>query len=212
MSNAPLNHELRSRLAGIVSGAEDQQAFAEVFSEHRERLRKMLSHRIDSRLLIRTDLSDILQEVYIDALNRIRHYLEKPELSFFVWLRQIALQRMIEVHRQHLLAEKRSLRSEVPVSQVNFNLTASHTWAIQLISNQASPSHAAMHEEMVARVEQTLESMDALDREVLVLRHFEELRNSEVAESLGISVAAASNRYVRALKRLRAVIMSDSDD
>lgn len=199
------SHEILTRLR-----QGDQDTFAELFSGHRVRLKQMLSHQIDRRLLVRTDLSDILQEAYIDALKRVEHYLKKPELSFYIWLRQITLQRLIDVHRTHLLAEKRSLKSEVSLNQPYFNSTASHSWAVQIVAHQVSPSQVAMHDEMVARVERTLESMEPMDREVLALRHFEELKNNEVAELLGLSAAAASNRYVRALKRLRETLTSDS--
>ena len=201
--------ETLSLLSRLHDG--DQNTFAELFSRYRGRLKLMLAHRIDSRLLRRADLSDILQEVYIDSLNRVHHYLKKPENSFYIWLRQIAMQRLIEVHRQHLLAEKRSLAAEVPLARHEGNSTASHAWAVQLVANQVSPSQVAMHQEMVDRVRETLDRMDPTDREVLALRHFEEMRNSEVAEALGLSEAAASNRYVRALMRLRAALEGDWD-
>ena len=189
----------------------DQNTFAELFSVHRNRLKKLLSHRIDARLRARADLSDILQDAYLDALNRLEHFPKKPELSFYVWLRQITLQRLVDVHRAHLLAEKRSIKAEVSLSQSVSGSSASRAWAMQIVADHVSPSQVVMHEEMVLRVERSLQSMDELDREVLALRHFEELKNQEVAEVLGISPAAASNRYVRALKRLRAVVLSQSD-
>lgn len=189
--------------------AHDQEAFAKLFSIHRLRLKRMLANRIDARLLVRADLSDILQEAYIDALERIEHFLKKPELSFYVWLRQITIQRLIEVHRAHLLAEKRSVKSEMRFPQPRLNSTASHSWAKELVASQVSPSDAAIQDELVEKVEQSLNSMDPMDQEVLALRHFEELKNSEVASVLGLSPAAASNRYVRALKRLREALDSD---
>ena len=206
MPETPEHRELLARL-----GPNDQDAFAELFSIHRKRLKRMLAHRIDARLLVRTDLSDILQEVYIEALKRVEHFLTRPELSFYVWLRQITLQRLIDVHRMHLLADKRSLKSQVSLSQQMLSSSASEAWALQLVASHVSPSQAAIHDEMVARVEATLCAMDPMDREVLVLRHFDELRNNEVAEVLGLSPAAASNRYVRALKRLRNALISDSN-
>lgn len=204
------NHSDAFRIKSQMTSGE-QTTFAELFSVHRGRLKQMLSHRIDRRLLVRADLSDILQEVYIEALKRIEHYLKSPETSLYIWLRQIAMQRLIEVHRQHLLAEKRSLRSEVSIAQPNNSLTSSHAWAIELVANQVSPSQIAMRDEMVTRVEHTLDAMDPTDREILALRHFEELKNNEIAELLGLSVAAASNRYVRALKRLREALLNHSD-
>ncbi|MDM4019013.1 sigma-70 family RNA polymerase sigma factor [Roseiconus lacunae] len=199
-------HDIRSRLQ---TGGQD--VFAELFSSHRGRLKKLLLHHVDARLRTRTDLSDILQEAYMDAFRRIEHFLRKPDLSFYVWLRQITLQRLIDNHRAHLLAEKRSLKTEVSLSQSAYSSQTSRAWALQLIEAQLSPSQVVMHDEMVGRVERALESMDDTDREVLMLRHFEELKNNEVAEVLSLSPAAASNRYVRALKRLRDVVLSRSE-
>ncbi|OYP30418.1 sigma-70 family RNA polymerase sigma factor [Rhodopirellula sp. MGV] len=205
MVDDPEQREIRTRLR-----AGGQDVFAELFSDHRARLRKLLMHRVDMRLRARTDLSDILQEAYMDAFRRIEHFLKKPELSFYVWLRQITLQRLIDNHRAHLLAEKRSLRTEVSLSQSAYSSRTSHAWALQIVETQLSPSQVVMHDEMVARVERALDSMDQMDREVLVLRHFEELKNNEVAEVLDLSAAAASNRYVRALRRLREVVIPPS--
>lgn len=203
----PENSDTMNLLSQISAG--DQRPFADLFSLYRDRLKQMLAHHMDHRLQKRVDLSDILQDVYIDALKRVQHYLAKPDYSFYVWLRQVAMQRLIEVHRQHLLAERRSLRAEVPLAAGNS--TASHAWAIQLVANQVSPSQVAMHDELVHAVMRTLDAMDPIDREVLALRHFEDMRNSEVAETLGLSIAAASNRYVRALVRLREALLGDTD-
>lgn len=205
----PLDASSGESLDQLSSG--DQVAFARLFSQNRGRLKQMLAHRIDPRLKVRVDLSDILQEAYIEAFKRVEHFLANREQSFYIWLRQITLQRLIDVHRQHVHAEKRSLRSEVPLRHAGHRSADSHSWAIQIVSKQVSPSQVAIHHEMVARVERTLECLDPMDREVLVLRHFEELRNGEVAEVLGVSAAAASNRYVRALKRLREALVTDSD-
>ena len=183
----------------------DRQAFAELFSRHRDQLRKMLQFRMDRRLQAREDPSDILQEIYIDGCQRIPHFIKKPELSFYVWLRQLATQRLIDVHRRHFTAEKRDIRQEVSLNKRRM-ASNSTSMAIQLVAQMASPSQMVMEAELVRQIEDALETMDELDREVLAIRHFEDLRNSEVAEVLGISEAAASNRYVRALTRLREVL------
>jgi RNA polymerase sigma-70 factor, ECF subfamily len=183
----------------------DDEAFAALFSRHREQLRKMLQFRMDRRLQAREDPSDVLQEVYIDALKRIPHFIKKDELSFYVWLRQVAIQCLTDLHRRHFNAEKRDIRQEVSLNNRR-NASNSTSMAIQLVAQMASPSQMMMEAELVSQIETALESMDELDREVLAVRHFEDLRNSEVAEVLGISEAAASNRYVRALSRLREVL------
>jgi RNA polymerase sigma-70 factor (ECF subfamily) len=201
-------NRIDSRL--VASGEEtlgdrgdDDRAFASRFTEHRQRLKQMLRFRMDPRLRSRTDLSDILQEAYIDAYRRLDHYANKPDMSFYVWLRQVTMQRLIDVHRQHLLADKRDVRNEVRIGASEYNAATSAAIARQFVDQMVTPSQVAIREEMAAQLETTLGNLDEIDREVLVLRHFEELGNNEVAEVLGISEAAASNRYVRALARLR---------
>jgi RNA polymerase sigma-70 factor (ECF subfamily) len=190
----------------IVLVGADERDFARQFTEHRPRLRQMLQFRMDPRLRIRTDLSDVLQEAYIEAYTRLDHYAKLPEMSFYLWLRQVTMQRMIDLHRRHLMAAKRDVRQEVPLGMEGYNASTSAAIARHFIDAIVSPSQLAVRQEMLAQLETTLESMDDIDREVLALRHFEELGNGEVAELLGISEAAASNRYVRALSRLRKLL------
>ena len=185
--------------------AGDEKALGELYSLHRDRLKQMLEFRMDRRLRGRADASDILQEVFIDAHERMRHYLKKPEMSFYIWLRQLTTQRLIDIHRRHLLAEKRDARQEISIHR-RMAAATSASMAALLVARLASPSQMAMRAELVEQIENALEKMDAVDREVLALRHFEELRNGEVAEVLGLKPAAASNRYVRALSRLRDVL------
>lgn len=184
-----------------------RHSFAEMFTEHRPRLKQMLQYRMDPRLRARADLSDILQESYIDAVGRLDHFYKKPGMSMYLWLRQITMQRLIDLHRQHLLAGKRDVRNEVSLQrgqrQDDFLAPSSIAIARQLVDQMVSPSQLAIREEMVVQIEKSLENLDEIDREVLALRHFEELKNHEVAQVLNLSEAAASNRYVRALSRLR---------
>ena len=182
---------------------EDDRAFAERFTEHRPRLKQMLQFRMDPRLRARTDLSDILQEAYIDAHQRVHHYQSKPGTSFYVWLRQVTMQRLIDLHRRHLLTNKRDVRNEVRLGGKHYHAATSAAIANGLVDQMVTPSQVLIRQEMVDQLEATLENLDEIDREVLALRHFEDFRNGEVAEVLGISEAAASNRYVRALSRLQ---------
>lgn len=184
----------------------DEQALAELFTIHRDRLRRMVEFRMDRRLQGRVDASDIVQEAYIDASQRVRHYAQKPEMSSFVWLRQITTQRLIDVHRRHLDAQMRDARQEVSIHRGDLAGTTSASIVAELVGQFASPSELAMHAELLDQLENALEGMDPIDREVLALRHFEELTNNEVAQVLDITKSAASNRYVRALGRLRSVL------
>ena len=180
----------------------DEEAFVDLFARYRGRLKQMLEYRMDHRLRGREDASDVLQEAYIDARMRLPHFMKKPQLSFYIWLRQVTTQRLIDVHRRHLNAEMRDVKQEVSIHRPLATAT-SMSMASLLVAHWASPSQAAMRDELIAMVESALEKMDPIDREILALRHFEELRNGEVAEVLGLKEAAASNRYVRALSRLR---------
>ena len=184
----------------------DEKALAELFTLHRERLRRMVEFRMDRRLQGRVDASDIVQEAYIDASQRVRHYAKKPEMSFFVWLRQITTQRLIDVHRRHLDAKMRDARQEVSIHRGDLAATTSASIAAELIGQFVSPSQLAIRAELFDQLESALEGMDPIDREVLALRHFEELTNNEVAQVLDITKSAASNRYIRALGRLKSVL------
>jgi RNA polymerase sigma-70 factor (ECF subfamily) len=183
----------------------DQQALAELFSLHRDRLWRIVNFRLDSRLLGRVDADDILQEAYLDAAQRINHYLDDSTHTFFIWLRLIANQTLIDVHRRHLGAQMRDASRDMSI-HAHYAQATSMSIASQLLGNFTSPSQVAMRDETAVQLDQAIDSMEPIDREVLALRHFEELTNSEVAEVLGIQQKAASIRYVRALKRLKDVV------
>lgn len=185
----------------------DMTALGELFSLNRERLWRMVNFRLDQRLRGRVDADDVLQEAYLDAAQRIEHFLNNTTMSFFVWLRQIVLQTMIDLHRQHLGAQMRNAAREVSLHGAAYPQATSISLAAHLLGNITSPSQAAMREEVSHQLEEALDSMSEIDREVLALRHFEELTNSEVAEVLGIQQKAASIRYVRAVARLRDILV-----
>ncbi|MBP89044.1 MAG: RNA polymerase subunit sigma-24 [Planctomycetaceae bacterium] len=184
----------------------DDTALAELFSQHRERLWRMVNFRIDRRLSGRVDADDILQEAYLDAAQRVHHYLEDTSKSFFVWLRLVVSQTMIDVHRRHLGAQMRDINREVSMHRPAYTQATSVCLAAQLLGSMTSPSQAVQKAEMARLLEESLEGMDPIDQEVLALRHFEELTNSEVAEVLSIQQKAASIRYVRAIARLKDVL------
>jgi RNA polymerase sigma-70 factor (ECF subfamily) len=194
--------ETDALLARLRQG--DLQALGELYSRYREPLRRMVVLRLDHRLGGRVSPSDVLQEAYIDALKRVVHYLAKPDMPFPGWLRLIVGQRLVEVHRYHLGAKGRDASQEIALAHGGaWPAASSVCLAARLAGDLSSPSEAAMRNESLASLEEALNQMDPLDREVLALRHFEELSNHEVAEVLGIQKAAASKRYVRALARLK---------
>jgi RNA polymerase sigma-70 factor (ECF subfamily) len=165
----------------------------------------MIELRLDPRLGARVGASDVLQEAYVDALKRHGHFFERTGVSFYVWLRLIVNQSLIDTHRRHLGAKMRDAGNEQPPAG-HWAAATSVSLARHLVAQMQSPSAVMRQEETLAQVQAALESLEPLDREVLTLRHFEELGNNEVAELLGLQKAAASNRYVRALGRLREAL------
>jgi RNA polymerase sigma-70 factor (ECF subfamily) len=196
--------EARELVQRIARG--DQQALAEAFARYRGRLRRMVLLRLDRRLQGRIDASDVLQEAYLDVAQRAAEYAANPTLPLFLWLRLLTGQRLLITHRRHFKAKMRDVGQEVSLYRGALPQASSASLAAQLLGRLTSPSLAAIRAEMQLRLQEALNGMDALDREVLTLRHFEELSNGETARVLGIQKSAASNRYVRALERLREVL------
>jgi RNA polymerase sigma-70 factor, ECF subfamily len=184
----------------------DQGAATTLFSQYHDRLLRMVRLRMDHRLRGRVDSEDILQEAYLDAVQRLAEYQAHPPMSFFLWLRFLAGQKLIDAQRHHLGVEKRDVSREVSLYRGPMPEASSASLAAQLLGRLTSPSLAAIRAETQIKVQEVLNSMDPMDREVLVLRHFEHLANADVAELLSISPAAASKRYITALKRLKAIL------
>jgi len=188
----------------------DEQALAGLFSEQRERLWRIVNFRLDDRLRGRIDPDDVLQEAYLAAVQRLAHYSDGTYTVPFLWLRAILKQTLIDLHRRHVGAQRRAVDRDVALDATPYAQASATSMAITLIGNLTSPSQAAARAEMVSTVEKAMTTMDAIDREVLALRHFEELSNSEVAEVLGIEQKAASIRYVRAVRRLKEILAAVS--
>lgn len=196
--------EYAGELCHLRNGGEE--AVAELFSRYREKLLRMIAFRLDSRIIGKVDGEDILQDAFVETARRIQDYLDRPSVPFFVWLRQITRQVLIDTHRRYLGAKMRDVNQEVGLFHGGSADTSSSGLAAQLADSLTSPSQFAVREEMVAELRTALEELDEIDREVLVLRHLEELSNNEVAEILGIDKYAASKRYLRALERLRGTM------
>jgi RNA polymerase sigma-70 factor (ECF subfamily) len=184
----------------------DQEALAQVFALHRDRLRQMVRLRLDRRLQGRLDPSDVLQEAYLDFSRRLPDYACNPAMPFYLWLRFLTGQRLIDLHRQHLGTQMRDVGQEVSLYRGALPQASSASLAAQLLGRLTSASRAAIRAETQIRVQEALNRMDPIDREVLALRHFEMLTNEETATVLGIRKSAASNRYVRALQRLKEIL------
>ncbi len=185
-----------------------EEALAEYFSAVQGRLKRIVNFRLDYRLNGRVSESDVIQETYVRAAKRIDSFLEKDDMPFFVWLRLEIGQKLLEIHRHHFGAEKRDVRKEIKLGQNNDSGKTSMALAAHIVAKLTSPSRLVERAEQIEILEKTLGEMNELDREVIALRHFEELSNIETARILEIEPAAASKRYLRALKRLREIMES----
>lgn len=185
---------------------EGHAALAELFTKHRERLRRMVDMRLDRRVAGRVDASDVLQEAFVDASKQLERYLEDVPMPPFLWLRFLTGERLMATHRRHLGAKMRDAKQEVPLRIHARPDVRSESLSFGLAGKLTSPSVAAVRAEVHDRLRKALDELELLDREILSLRHFEELSNAEAAEELEITTAAASKRYIRALERLRKAV------
>jgi RNA polymerase sigma-70 factor (ECF subfamily) len=183
--------------------AGDRQALAALFERYRDRLRRMVELRLDQRLRARLDASDVVQDAYLDVARDLDAYLSDPKLPPLLWLRLHVGRRMATLHRQHLGTKMRDAGQEISLYQGALPRASSSALAAMLLGRQTSPTQAAQRAERMLRVQEALNSLDPIDREVLALRHFEQLGRAEAALVLGISQEAGAKRYFRALKRLK---------
>jgi RNA polymerase sigma-70 factor (ECF subfamily) len=184
----------------------DPRALAALFNQYRDRLRRMVELRLDPRLRARLDASDVVQEAFIDVARDLDTYLADPKLSPLLWLRLHVGRRLTTLHRQHLGTRMRDAGLEVSLYQGALPEASSAALASMILGRHTSPTQAAQRAERMVRVQEALNSLDPTDREILALRHFEELGRAEAALVLGISQDAGAKRYFRALKRLKDVL------
>jgi RNA polymerase sigma-70 factor (ECF subfamily) len=208
MDTATMNHSddtiplLRQAATG------DQHALGALWNRYRARLKRMVRLRLHRRLQGRLDPSDVLQEAFLDFARRAGEFAENPDVSFFLWLRTLTGQRLQMLHRKHLGAKMRDAAREISLHRGPMPQATSVSLAAQLLGHFTSASAKVARAEMQIMLQEALNGMDPIDREILALRHFEELSNNETAEVLGIDRSAASSRHVRALKRLRQILKS----
>lgn len=193
-------------LQTCTTGAQRQELLAELFSKHGKRLKGMVRLHLDQRLQARAGASDVLQETSLHAAKGIDAFLKKPTISLYLWLRFLAARQLQELHRQHLHVQKRDAHKEVMVFRDGLPTTSSAAMARHLLDGATRPSEAAARSELRRQIEAALDSLEPIDRQVLALRHFEQLTNAEVAQVLGLQPATSRKRYLRALKRLRGVL------
>src|ERR1700722_14551272 len=184
----------------------DQGATQRLFSAYRDRLKRMVHLRLSRRLQGRLDDSDVVQEACIEAARHLVEDAREPKLPFFLWLRNLTALKLAEVHRRHLGTQLRDADREVTLHRGGLPMADSVSLAAQLLGTLTTPSQAAVKAETRLLVQEALNSMDPIDREVLALKHFEQLSTSEIAAVLGLSKAGAGSRYLRAIKRLREIL------
>jgi RNA polymerase sigma-70 factor (ECF subfamily) len=188
----------------------DRAAFNELLERYRGRLRRMVELRLDARLQARIDASDVIQEAFVDVAGRLDEYLKDPKLPPFLWLRLVVGERLTRLHRHHLGARMRDAGLEISLYRGAWPAASSAALAAQLLGRHTSPTQAAVRAERILRLQEALNSLESVDREILSLRHFEELTAAETARVLGIEESAAAKRYFRALRRLKEVLAAMS--
>lgn len=186
----------------------DSDAVAELFGRYRDRLKRMVALRLDRRLQKRVDPSDVVQETLIVAANRLSEYADDPPTNFYLWLRWIAADKLLNAHREHLGTQKRDVSQEVSIYRRPMPEACSVSLAQQLLGQLTSPTQAVERAELQLIVQDVLNSLEPIDREILVLRNFEQMTTTETAETLGIKRSTASKRYISALKRLKQALSS----
>jgi RNA polymerase sigma-70 factor (ECF subfamily) len=193
-------------LDGVRNGS--QGAREQLLARHRDRLRKMVAFHLDRRLASRFDPSDVVQEALADADRKLDEYVLRPPLPFYPWLRQIAWDRLLDMRRRHLRAAKRSVGREEP-DFLDLPDDSAVLLANRLFDLGSTPSQHVLRNELRGRVQAALALLSPRDREVLVLRHLEQLTTAEIAAVLSLGVGAVKSRHLRALQRLRGFLGAD---
>lgn len=204
----PTSDKTAELLAGAKGG--DDDAVNRLLDRHRDALRRLVEMRLDRKIQRRVDVSDVVQDVLVEANRRLTDYLSNPVMPFHLWLRQIARDRIIDAHRRHRASARRSVDREQPnlapggVDRSTIELIA------QVCDGELTPAAAATQHEMARRVEAAIGELGDQDAEIILMRHYEQLSNQEVAQALGLTEPAASMRYLRAVRRLRATLTGEA--
>lgn len=196
-------------LVGAKEG--DSAAVDNLLDRHRESLRRMIGMRLDQKIKRRVDVSDIVQEVLVEANRRLQDYLQNPVMAFHLWIRQIAKDRIIDAHRRHRVSAKRSIDREQPLVAAGAVDQSTIELAAQLCDPELTPAAAATQRELAQHIQQSISLLPDRDREIILMRHYEQLSNQDIAEALELTEPAASMRYLRALKKLRQILDDNVD-
>jgi RNA polymerase sigma-70 factor (ECF subfamily) len=186
-----------------VARAGEPDAINQLLDRHRDAVRRLVQMRLDQRIQRRVDVSDVVQDVLVEASRRLDDYLANPIMTFRLWIRQIAQDRIIDAHRRHRASAKRSVDRECTLAAPAGMDRSTIELAAQLQDPELTPAAAAAQREMLRQVEQAITELDEQDAEIILMRHYERLSNQEIAQALGLTEPAASMRYLRAVRRLR---------
>ena len=192
--------------------AGDPDAVNRLLEKHRGPVRRLVQIRLDRKVQQRVDVSDVVQDVMIEASGRLAKYLDNPAMAFHLWLRQIAWDRIIDTYRRHRVSAKRNMDREQPMAMPGGADHSTIELAAQLCDPGLTPAAAATQREIVSKVEAVIELLGDQDREIILMRHYEHLSNLEIAEVLNLNPPAASMRYLRALRRLRELLEENEVD
>lgn len=205
----PESEQTQELLNNAATGDED--AINQLMDRHRNALRRMVQLRMDQKLLRRMDVSDVVQDVLVEANRRLATYLENPKMAFHLWLRHIAKDRIIDAHRRHRVSAKRSIDREQVLATPSGGDQSSILLANQLRDNQLTPAAAATQKEIAKQVEAAIAKLEERDAEIIIMRLYEQLSNQEAAMALGLTEPAASMRYLRAIQRLKDVLVEPGE-
>ena len=202
-------HDKTLELLDQVRGGDDD-AVNVLIDRHRNALRHLVRMRLDRKIQRRVDVSDVVQDVLVEANRRLQRYMDDPIMPFHLWLRQIAKDRIIDAHRRHRVSAKRSVDREQQMVAPRGYDQSSIQLAAMLGDNRLTPAAAALQKEMAKKVEEAISKLEEKDCEIIVMRHYEHLTNQEIGQILELSEPAASMRYLRAIRRLKQVLSEDS--
>jgi RNA polymerase sigma-70 factor (ECF subfamily) len=194
--------------AELLNGAEagDAAAVNRLLERHRDAVHRMVRLRLDAKVQRRVDVSDVVQDVMVEANRRLQDYLAHPDrMPFHLWLRHIAKDRIIDAHRRHRGSAKRSVDREQPLVAAN-DQQSTYELVAELRAPERGPASAVADQEMAKIVEVAISQLDDQDCEIVIMRHYEHLSNQEIAQALGLTEPAASMRYLRAIRRLREAL------
>lgn len=206
----PTKDKTEQLLLGAKNG--DDDAVNRLIERHRDAVLRMVQMRLDQKIRRRVAVSDVVQDVMIDASRRLQDYLANPVMPFHLWLRHIAKDRIIDAHRRHRGSQKRSVDREQGLAVPGADDHSTMDLAAHLCDGELTPAAAATQRELAQRVEAAITELGEQDGEIIIMRHYEQLTNQEVAQALGLSEPAASMRYLRAVRRLREMLTSSTDE